>query len=291
MAKDLFTKAWIQENGIPIVESYNGNFTLRALHYRLVGLGMTNDQNHYKRVVNAMIESRWNGDIGFDAFLDHERETHGSTKYRQTFVSSQVIEAKHQIKLWANNYSKNRWENQHYYPEVFIEKKALQGVFIQPCKKWHIALSPCKGHPSLTFLHDAKNRFESAIEAGKKPVILYFGDYDCSGEDIPRSIVENLERMGVEVELRRVALMESQVIAWELPPAPTKTTDTRSVKWDGLGQVELDAVMPEQIVELLEEALDEIFDTELYDELIEQEKVEDAEFKAILKRDFKSLLD
>jgi hypothetical protein len=159
-----------------------------------------------------------------------------------TFSIISADNAKNQIKLWATSYHKNRWENQPIYPEVFIEKKALQGVFEKPCKDWDVALNPCKGYPSLTFLYDAKKRYEEAIKSGKTPIILYFGDYDCSGEDIPRSIQDTLSRMGTDVEVRRIALMEEQVTDWKLPPAPTKTKDTRSRNWTGLGQVELDAV-------------------------------------------------
>ncbi len=184
----MFDKKWIIETGIPIVKSYNGNLTLRALHYRLVAAGMTNDVAHYKKVVNAMIQARWEGLLEFDDFLDHERETHGFTEYEVTKVDDKAYEAKTQIKAWATSYRKNRWENQPIYPEVFIEKKALQGVFNMPCRRWDIALSPCKGYPSLTFQYDAKKRFEQAVENGKEPIILYFGDYDCSGEDIPRSL-------------------------------------------------------------------------------------------------------
>jgi len=249
--KSQFTKSWIIETGIPIVESYNGNLTLRALHYRLVAAGMTNDVKHYKKVVNAMIYARWEGLVNFDHFMDHERETIGHTDFLETNVNDKADKAKDQIKLWATSYAKNRWENQDYYPEIFIEKKALQGVFEKPCRNWDIALNPCKGYPSLTFLKDAKNRFEYALENGKNPIILYFGDYDCSGENIPETIITNLNRMGLyEIELKRIALMEHQVIEWELPPAPTKESDTRSKKWGGIGQVELDAVEPSKIVEL-----------------------------------------
>lgn len=290
--KSKFTKNWILETGIPIIESYDGSPTLRAVHYRLVAAGMTNDLKHYKKVVNSMIFARWEGLIGFDDFKDHDRETIGSTKSLETNVYDSSTEAKNQIKLWATSYSKNRWENQKFYPEVFIEKKALQGVFEKPCKTWNVALNPCKGYPSLTFLNDAKNRFECALEKGKKPIILYFGDYDCSGENIPETIINNLNRMGLhEIELKRISLMEHQVIAWNLPPAPTKDSDTRSHNWDGLGQVELDAVEPSKIVELCIESIESVFDHGLFEELVEDEKSERDEFKSILLRDFKSLLD
>ncbi len=85
--------------------------------------------------------------------------------------------------------------------------------------------------------------------------------------------------------------MEDQVKAWKLPPAPTKISDTRSAKWDGLGQVELDAVEPEKIVELLNKAISGVFDEGLYTELKEQEEYEAKQFKRILERDFKTLLD
>lgn len=289
--KSPFTKQWIIDNGIPIIEDYMGQLTIRALHYRLVASGMTNDLNHYKKVVSAMTDARWEGLVRFEAFLDHERETIGVTRFDDTDVDTQAAQAKRQIKLWAQSYSKNWWENQPVYAEVFIEKKALQGVFQDPCFDAKIALNPCKGYPSLTFLNDAAKRFSEAIDANKEPVILYFGDYDCSGEDIPRSIKENLGRLGVDVDVRRIALMEHQVREWKLPPAPTKATDSRGRTWDGIGQVELDAVEPRQLIKLAKDAIASVFDKGLFEELKEQEEEEAAQFKNILKRDFKSLLD
>lgn len=153
------------------------------------------------------------------------------------------------------------------------------------------ALNPCKGYPSLTFLNDARGRFEEASIAGKEPIILYFGDYDCSGEDIPRSIQENLYRLGRRVEVKRILLLEDQVRKWKLPPAPTKRSDSRSRSWDGIGQVELDAVSPDKIIAYLRASIKDLFDPDLYQELLDQEEEERKRFKSILKKDFKSLLD
>ena len=69
MAKDIFTKQWITENSLDIVSRYaKGILTLRGLHYQLVSIGMTNSLRHYKRVVNAMIDARWEGLVDFDTF-------------------------------------------------------------------------------------------------------------------------------------------------------------------------------------------------------------------------------
>jgi len=292
MAKDIFTKQWIIANSLEICSEYEkGILTLRALHYQLVGRGMTNDVQHYKRVVNSMIDARWDDQIEFDTFSDLDRAMVGKTDFEVTNINEGIEKGKDTINFWMHYYRKNRWENQPYYPEIFIEKKALQGVFQELCGQYDIALGACKGYPSLTFLHEASLRFKEAVIQDKTPIIIYFGDYDPSGEDIPRSIQQNIERFGVTVEVKRVALMKHQVIEWDLPPAPAKKTDSRTAKWDGLGQVELDAVRPERLMRLLEDAILEIFDSQLYDELQEMEETERIEYRRELKEYVNNLKD
>ena len=283
---DEFTRKWITENAVEILERYEpGILTIRALHYQLVSIGMTNTLQHYKRVVAAMGVARWEGIVSFDAFSDRDRSLACETNADQTNLESIQDEAKRQIGLWMRSYSRNRWENQPYYPEIFIEKKALEGVFYKPCRKHGVALGACKGYPSLTFLHEATQRLIEAEERGQKPIILYFGDYDPSGEDIPRALEENIKKMGCpSIEVRRIALMEPQVLEWKLPPAPAKQTDSRTANWDGLGQVELDAVKPEKLIDLLDGAISEIFDWDLFDQLTEEENNERELFQTELKR-------
>jgi hypothetical protein len=283
MADDGFGRQWIQENGIPIVNQYDG-ITIRALHYRLVSLfGFPNDIQHYKRVITAMTDARWKGLVDFSDFDDHEREVIGSTEYEEKDVDDEIERAKDAIKLWMRSYYLERWSNQPKYIEVWVEKKALQGTFERPCRRRDVALFPCKGYPSLTWLDKARDRFMEAKSADKEVLVLYFGDYDPSGEDIPRSIEENLSRMGCDVEIKRIALLHDQVIEWNLPPAPTKRTDSRSGSWDGIGQVELDAIEPNELQKMIGEAIDSEFDRELHDTLKETEKIEREKYQKEVK--------
>ena len=289
--KDIYNRKWITEKSIEIIDRYDkGVLTLRGLHYQLVTIGMTNTLTHYKRVVAAMIDARWNKLVSFDTFSDHDREMVEHTNSDTTILENEISTAKNQIYAWMTSYNKNRWENQPYYPEILIEKKALQGTFRPVCKENQIALGACKGYPSLTFLHELTKRFIKAQNNGKTPIILYFGDHDPSGEDIPRSIQENIIQLGCEnIEIRRIALLKNQVIKWQLPPAPVKETDSRSAKWDGIGQVELDAIPPETLHELCQDAINEIFDETLYQELLHQERKERKTYHSELQEYVKNL--
>lgn len=282
---DRFNRQWITANAIEVCARYReGELTLRALHYQLVGRGMTNTIQHYKRVVKAMEVARWEGLISFETFSDLDRTVIGETKAEATNLQDLIEEGKDNIAFWMRYYKRNRWENQPYYAEVWIEKKALQNVFAPVCEELDIALAPCKGYPSLTFLNEAAQRFTD--NDTKKTVILYFGDYDPSGEDIPRSIEENINRItggSPYVQVRRFALFEEQVRKWNLPHAPAKTTDSRTASWNGLGQVELDAVEVSALRKLAREAIATVFDPDLYDDLKYQEEQEAVDYRQALK--------
>lgn len=282
--KDLYTKKWIIANSLEIVQGYEkGILTIRGLHYRLVSIGMLNDIQHYKRVVNAMIDARWDGLIDFDTFSDHDRFMLGKTEYEDISLEDKIEQAKGQVHAWMTSYSRNKWQGQNYYPEILIEKKALQGVFQSVCEEWDVTLGACKGYPSLTFLYDTAQRFIKASNEGYSPVILYFGDYDPSGEDIPRSIKENINNLGCNVEVRRIALTKDQVIEMNLPPAPVKVGDTRSATWTGLGQVELDAIEPNTLQVMCGNAIKDVFDEDIARNLQLQEKSERVQFRSVLK--------
>ncbi|MGH1336050.1 MAG: hypothetical protein ACRBFS_07970 [Aureispira sp.] len=286
--KDVFNRKWIIEQSLEVLPNYDyGVLTLRGLFYQLVARGMTNSQRHYKRVGAAMTAARRNGLVSFDAFSDHDREMLGRTMGYTTEVESAVDHAKDQIEAWFNYYTKNRWENQPYHPEIWIEKKALQGVFRPITMEYDVALAACKGYPSLTFLNEAAQRFQEVIDKGAIPLILYFGDYDATGEDIPRSIAANLkEDFGINIEMARIGLHLEQVLQLNLPPAPTKTSDSRAKNWEGIGQVELDAVNPNTIQQWARDAIEDYFDQDLYDELKEQEVEERQQYKRQLQEHF-----
>jgi hypothetical protein len=66
------------------------------------------------------------------------------------------------------------------------------------------------------------------------------------------------------------------------PPAPTKETDSRTAAWNGLGQVELDAVDPKVLQRMATDAINSVFDQDTYREVKAREE-EAEQYRAALK--------
>ena len=75
----------------------------------------------------------------------------GETRAEITDVLNKIEEAKYQVSAWMKHYSKNRWENQPVYAELFIEKKALQGVFQSVCAQNGYSSRGLQGIPVIDF--------------------------------------------------------------------------------------------------------------------------------------------
>jgi len=281
--RDDFSRSWITEKGREIIGAYSEGLTLRQLYYRLVTIGMTNSQQHYKRVVAAMTDARWSGEVDMGAFVDRERSVVGRTEADDTTLEAEIESTKDAIKGWMQRYVLERWSNQPKYVEVWIEKKAQQSIFETVCRNNRVALCPCKGYPSLTFLNEAADRFKKRQEEDKEVVVLYCGDHDPSGDDIPRSLQENLGRMGATVEVKRIALTDDQIAEYDLPGVPAKDTDSRTAGWSGGDVVEMDAMEPDTMKEIIDTEIKTHFDDDLYSELRDRQEREKAEYKTALK--------
>lgn len=117
----------------------------------------------------------------------------------------------------------------------------------------------------------------------QSPTIVYFGDHDPTGEDIPRSLGDNLASdFGAPVDVQVVALTEEQCVDLELPAAPIKPGDSRSQNFEGLGQIELDAVRPETLQDWARSAIERNFDEDAF-ELKAEEREEGEQYRNELR--------
>lgn len=118
------------------------------------------------------------------------------------------------------------------------------------------------------------------MEATGKPCYIYqFGDHDPSGVAIAESIERRLREFAptAAIHFYRVAVTPEQIEQYDLPTRPTKKTDSRAKGWIG-GSVELDAIPPAELREIVQWCIERHIDAEA---LAALELTEDAERETI----------
>lgn len=253
-----------------VMAEYEQRLTIRQIYYRLVAdHGLENSLNSYKRIVRILSEARLSGEISYSAIEDRTREISEFDRFDFQLVSSHMKVLRDYINNWNLYYNVPKWLGQTNRVVVMVEKQALQGIFEDVCKQWEVDLMVCRGYPSLTQQYELAERMREQIEEGQELHIVYFGDFDPSGENIPEKMEERLK---CDFELpfesfKKVALTMDQVNDWRLPPAPAKSTDTRTagfVEKYGIGiQVELDAIKPDHLVRLIDQSISKYYDEDL----------------------------
>ena len=139
------------------------------------------------------------------------------------------------------SYRRDVWAKQSVYLEVWLEKDALSGIFEDVLDGFGVTLNVGRGYDGWDSLRNAAVRFGD----GRNGTILYYGDFDPSGEDMVRSLRERLAFFGCQPTLIKCALVQGDIARYRLPPDFTKATDTRRaafVATYGDVAVELDAL-------------------------------------------------
>ena len=243
-----------------IVRSYDTSVTLRQLFYRLVSAQLIpNTQTAYKRLSELTAEGRRGGE--FPELIDRGRQIH---RY-QTFGG--VRDAVQKLAAW---YRLDRTGGQDVSLYLGVEKAGLvvqlQSWFGRPLGIPILALG---GYSSQSYVAQVQRDVGST---GRAAVLLYAGDYDPSGEDIDRDFTQRTDCWDKVI---RIALSAGQVQQYNLPPNPGKTTDSRAAgfieRHGELVQVELDALPPETMRSLFQAAIDQFWDTSIYEAVMARE--------------------
>jgi hypothetical protein len=260
------------------------SLTLRQLYYALVSEALIpNSQQSYKRLGDVVGKARLDGVFDMDLLIDRGREA----KHSKHIICALNIEDAEQaafeevrnIPGWAIGV--DPWFAQPKHVSVWIEKDALSGVFQDPCEALGVGLFACKGYPSHSALWQWLQGLEQATvesqgvqedDLGKEGVplciqeaiILYFGDHDPDGWQIPRSAEDTLNRL-VEVyrlnvppiRFERVALNMAQIRKYGPPPFPAKESSSRFAAYEKEHRTtdawELDALKPQVLQQLLKD--------------------------------------
>lgn len=283
-----------------IIDSYQAqgfDLTLRQTYYQLIShyydelpdswidpqTGSKNNDKSYDKLGSIINDARLAGFIDWDAIVDRTRNLESLSHWGSP---------SHIIRSAKQSYSLNKWSNQEYRPECWIEKDALRGVIAGICEELDVPHFSCRGYSSQSEMWQTSQRMISHQDNGQRPYIIHLGDHDPSGMDMTNDIIKRLEMFtyGAESDrftVSRIALNHSQVLEYSLPPNPTKLTDSRTAGYvDRFGEEcwELDALEPNVIVDLIRDEILSIRDDNAYEEILERQGVEMEELDMVSTR-------
>jgi hypothetical protein len=234
-----------------IIEEYQEqgfDLTLRQLYYQFVSRGyIENKDTEYKRLGDIVADGRLAGLIDWEAITDRTRNLRQNSHWDSP---GDILDSA------ASSFAYDKWADQKYRIECWIEKDALVGILESACEPLDVPYFSCRGYTSISEIWSAAMRLKRWRRGGQKILILHLGDHDPSGIDMSRDIVDRIGIFGVTVELKRLALNMDQVQQYNPPPNPAKTTDARYKtyrKLHGDESWELDALDPAVLMALIQQ--------------------------------------
>jgi hypothetical protein len=223
--------------------------TVRQVFYQLVSRQVIeNTRGAYQSVSKALVSARREGIVPWEQIEDRLRRPRHVSMWDGLGDFATTA---------AGAYRRDLWADQIVRVEVWLEKDALSGIFEDILDPYGVTLNVGRGFDGWSSIHEASRRL------GDDDTVLYFGDFDPSGEDMVRSLRERLGHLGSRPEIIKSALVFDDIARYRLPPDFTKATDTRRsafvAKWGDVS-VELDAlpieVLQARIVAEVEERMD-----------------------------------
>jgi hypothetical protein len=255
-----------------IVEGYETPVTLRQLYYRLVARQfIPNQATAYKRLSALTAGGRRAGT--FPELSDRTRAIHCDESWTSPTAALGDL---------ASWYRRDRTEGQDVSLYLAVEKNGL----VAQLRSWFgdlgVPVLALGGYASQSYVRGV---VEHVAAQSRGAVLLYAGDHDPSGWDIPRDFTE---RTGCWKHVERVALTPEQVAEYSLPEAMGKETDSRSTgfaeRFGRLTQVEVDALAPDALRGLFAEAVGQYWDMSAYRLVLGREEKERAALSKLATR-------
>lgn len=296
--------------------------TLRQLYYQLVKDNVIrNEEKQYKRLSGLLSDARLTGRVDWEAIEDRIRVPRIPQDFKDLGDLVDTALNAYRLDRWAGqeNYVELWVEKdalagilapiarEYHVPMMVNRGYSSQTAMYDAGQRF---LNACYGKdlPYKTLLdvarkdgskldEDARERLSKIRYLDKtslpdqpkrRPILLYLGDHDPSGEDMVRDIGARLYMFGIEVDVRKVALTTEQVEEYDPPPNPAKMRDPRAAEYvdkHGATSWEVDAIPPDALDRIIREALDDVVDAEKMEEIKAQEKLD----KTLLLKALKNL--
>lgn len=176
----------------------------------------------YRHVQNRITVMRRSGVLPYGWISDTSRRGY----FVNTFSGAAEF-----LRRMNGLYRADLWADAGWYVEVWVESRSIAGVIQSECEELAVSLYPCGGFSSMTLAYEAAmtvNRI--AEQTGRRPVVLYIGDFDPSGVLIDVALERELrEHVNGDLDFIRLAITPEQIATHDLPTKPRKAGDRRSL--------------------------------------------------------------
>ncbi len=247
-----------------------------------------NTAQSYKALVDLLTRARVAGSISMECIDDPTRPV---TTWRVHKCAQDFIRA--ELGGLFKGYWRDLLQSQPSHIEILVEKNTVAQILRPVAMEYCIPFTSGRGYCSLPPRHAIAQRFK---KSGKDSlVLLIVSDFDPDGEEIAESFARSM-RDGFHVRsiyAVKVALTADQVRTLDLPPAlKAKKTSVNYRKFSrkhGDDVYELEAIEPENLQQILREAIDEVLDVDAFNSELDAECA-DAEFLENTRRRVKVAL-
>jgi hypothetical protein len=232
-----------------IVESYDTAVSLRQLFYQLVSRQLIpNMGSKYHYLSRLTAENRRNGT--FPALVDRTSEIHHSGGYESPGQA---------VRSTARYYRRDRADGQPWTVYLVVEKAGMVSQLQSWFARYSFTIAALSGYASQP---DADDIVADVEAQGRPAVLFYAGDHDPTGWDIERDFIARTDCWD---SAYRIALDPELITQYDLPESVEPEVmdklerDPRArafvARWGSLVQVELDALAPDVLRQLYQNAI------------------------------------
>ena len=249
--------------------------TGRGIGYKLFAAGLipSMDRPVMQRVYRLLKEAREQGMIPWEWIVDETRKLERRPRWDDPADFVATV---------SRAYRRDYWNQQPVRVEVWSEKGTVRGVLAPVLDRYGVGFRVMHGFSGATTIYDV-----AQDDDGRPLIVLYVGDYDPSGmymseHDLPDRLAEY---GGDHVDVTRIALLREDLDDLPSFPASDKKKDTRHswfVRNFGDQCWELDAMDPNDLRDLVEEAIQNEIEQEAWDRCAVTEKAEQESLRTVL---------
>ena len=186
-AADRFARQILQINS-----TLDFQVSSRGWCYLLEGWGLTKDE--FDACQDAINDCRKDGSLPLDIVADDAKRAFHNVEQvddvgPEEFARAQLAAT---YTLADQYLPVSFWEDQDHYVQEVVEKIDLRELFKPVCGPFRIPIANAGGWSNLGVRAEMMTRFKYWEARGKKPVLLYCGDFDPAGVRISDFLMDNL---------------------------------------------------------------------------------------------------